>query len=142
MKVYMAKQLMNNRVTIDANFGRVNASESQATTLNTSQWVGDMNVEYKVTDDGRVRLRAFNRSNDNTLMNASSAPYTQGVGISYREEFETGRELAKRYRDYITRPNPNREKKKEQQQQQPLQPPAEPPRQAPVDSTRSAPVIQ
>lgn len=117
LKVFMTYQLINNRLTVESNFGKANATEGQ-TAEGTSQWVGDVNVEYKLTDDGRVRLRAFNRSNENTVINTAAAPYTQGAGIFYREEFETGAQLRKRLRDYLTKENPNRKKKEEEQKQQ------------------------
>jgi hypothetical protein len=43
-----------------------------------------------------LRLRAFYQSNDNTAV-TNLAPYTQGVGVFYREEFDTGAELLARY---------------------------------------------
>lgn len=88
LKVFLSTQLLNNRITIDGNVGKVNANQVTTTTGTNSQWVGDVNVEYKVTDDGKVRLRAFNRSNDNALL-TNSSPYTQGVGVFYKEEFDT-----------------------------------------------------
>lgn len=132
LKVYLATQLLNDRIIIDVAGGTVNAN--QTTTGNNTQWVGDVNVEYKVTDDGRVRLRAFNRSNDNTMLGATS-PYTQGVGIFYREEFESGAELAERYKRYLRSTNPNRGKK--QQQDTAPKPPVVPPPQTapPTDTT-------
>lgn len=108
LKLYLGTQLLNNRITIDGNVGKVNATQSTATG-NASQWVGDVNVEYKVTADGHVRVRAFNRSNDNTMMNASS-PFTQGVGVFYREDFETWEQLMDEYKQNILRENPNRKK--------------------------------
>ncbi|MCX6312529.1 MAG: translocation/assembly module TamB domain-containing protein [Bacteroidetes bacterium] len=114
LKVYLGTQLMNNRITIDGNVGKVNANQATSTTGTNGQWVGDVNVEYKVTDDGKVRLRAFNRSNDNTIATTNSA-YTQGVGVFYREEFETGKQLRKRYNGYFTS-----KKKKETEENPPV----------------------
>lgn len=98
LKVYMATQILNNRITIDGNFGVQNQQQTSNTTA--GQLVGDVNVEYKVTNDGKVRLRAFNRSNDNTLLN-TAAPFTQGVGVFYREDFDSFEELMERYSNYL-----------------------------------------
>jgi TamB, inner membrane protein subunit of TAM complex len=98
LKLYMQTAILNNRVTIDGNFGR--EEQTQLSSASSVQWVGDVNVEYKVTDDGRVRLRAFNRSNDNTLINAT-APFTQGVGVFYREDFDSFHDLMVRYKAYL-----------------------------------------
>ena len=55
-----------------------------------------MSAEYKITDDGKVRIKAFNKANENTVVNTDAA-YTQGVGVFYREEFDTIGELYRRY---------------------------------------------
>lgn len=56
-----------------------------------------MTVEYKLSESGKYRVKGFNRSNDNTEAATSGGAYTQGVGIFYREEYETLNELYKRY---------------------------------------------
>lgn len=84
VEVALSTQLFDERVTIDGNFGYQNVQNSS--TSNTSSIVGDINVEYKLTKDGRLRLKAFNRTNTVDLMDNTS-PYTQGVGIFYRKEF-------------------------------------------------------
>ncbi len=57
--------------------------------------VGEFNIEVKVTEDGTVRVRVFNRSNQYLLV-SNDVPYTQGVGLFYRREFENGSELFKK----------------------------------------------
>ncbi|MBI3511221.1 MAG: translocation/assembly module TamB domain-containing protein [Bacteroidetes bacterium] len=103
LKVYLGTQLMNNKITIDANAGKVNASQATGTAVGATQWVGDVNIEYKVTDDGKVRLRAFNRTNDANVNANANSPYTQGVGIFYKEDFDSWAELKQRYHDSIHR---------------------------------------
>ncbi len=84
LEVALRTQLFNDRLSIDGNFGVRGTSEAQ----NTSNVVGDINVEYMITDDGRFRIRAFNRTNDISFLE-DNAPYSQGVGVFYRKEFET-----------------------------------------------------
>ncbi|MGZ4098186.1 MAG: translocation/assembly module TamB domain-containing protein [Bacteroidia bacterium] len=91
----LSKQLFNNKVSIDGNFGVNNASNSQ--TNKNSSGIIDVNIEYKLTDDGRYRLKGFNRSNNITQMTTTGGPYTQGIGLFYREEFETLNQLFTRY---------------------------------------------
>jgi hypothetical protein len=86
----MSTQLFQQRLSIDGNVGVANNPAS------ASNLVGDMSVEYKVTTDGKLRLRAFTQSNDYTNL-TTIAPYTQGVGVFYREDFETFNELFKNY---------------------------------------------
>jgi hypothetical protein len=90
LEVALSTQLFDERVTIDGNFGYQNAQNNPNT--NTSGIVGDINVEVKLTNDGRLRLKAFNRTNTVDLLDNTS-PYTQGVGIFYRKEFNSLKEL-------------------------------------------------
>ena len=57
-----------------------------------SGFVGEFTAEYKISKDGRYRVRGFNRSVTNNLLQLNS-PYTQGVGLFYRKEFDTAGEL-------------------------------------------------
>ena len=88
LQVALSTQLFNDRVSIDGNFGVVGDQNSQK----TSNIVGDVNVEVKITPDGRFRIRAFNRTNDIDILEDNS-PYTQGVGVFYRKEFNSFKEL-------------------------------------------------
>lgn len=92
LDIALSKQLLNNRLSIDGNFGFNNNQ-----TTNTTGLIGDVNIEYKLTEDGRYRVKGFNRSNDNTQLTTQGGPYTQGVGVFYREEYETWAELYRRY---------------------------------------------
>jgi len=91
VEIALSTQLFDERVTIDGNFGYQNIQDNP-TTGNTSNIVGDINVEVKITKDGHLRLKAFNRTNTVDLLDNTS-PYTQGVGIFYRKEFNTLKDL-------------------------------------------------
>jgi hypothetical protein len=92
LDIALSKQLLNNRLSIDGNFGFNNNQTTSSTGL-----IGDVNLEYKLTDDGRYRVKGFNRTNDNTQYTTQGGPYTQGAGVFYREEYETWAELYRRY---------------------------------------------
>ncbi len=104
LEVALSTQLFNNRVLIDGNFGVINDQNSS----NASNIVGDVNIEVKLTEDGRYRVRAFNRSNYNSVYDINSfddiAPYTQGVGIFYRKEFNKLGELFQRKKKKKSKP--------------------------------------
>jgi hypothetical protein len=53
--------------------------------------VGDADINVKLTNNGKLQLKAYNHSNNNLIYETS--PYTQGVGISYREDFNDFGEL-------------------------------------------------
>ncbi len=88
----LSKQLFDDRLIIDGNIG-VNNNQAR----NSNNLIGDVNAEYKLTQDGKFRVRGFNRSNDNTQITTAGGAFTQGVGLFYREEFETFKQLYKRY---------------------------------------------
>ena len=88
IEIALSTQLFNDRVSIDGNFGVAGTDESKQ----TSNIVGDVNVEVKITEDGRFRVKAFNKTNSINSIEYN-APYTQGVGIFYRKEFENLRDL-------------------------------------------------
>lgn len=90
LELLLSTELFNDRVIIDGNVGV--ARDQYASNL-----VGDFTVEYKVSPDGRFRVKAFNRSNTLNLLNTIS-PYTQGIGLFYREEFDSIGELFRKYK--------------------------------------------
>ena len=70
-----------------------NVGVTDKTAANTKGFIGDFAVEYKLIKDGRLRLKAFNQTSDNTYLSNYFSPYIQGVGLSYREEFDNLGEL-------------------------------------------------
>ena len=95
VEVALSTQLFNERLTIDGNVGMAGSQGTPTpTSSGNSTLVGDFNVEYKLTDDGKLRMKAFGKANDGNFANVNS-PYTQGAGIAYRKEFDTFGELYK-----------------------------------------------
>lgn len=82
LELALSTQLFNERVTIDGNL----AMGANQPAHNTSNVIGDVNVEVKITRDGRLRIKAFNKYNNMDIARRP-APYTQGVGLFYRREF-------------------------------------------------------
>jgi len=91
LELALSTQLFNDRVSIDGNIGYITDQNTQ----NTSSLVGDVQVEVKITPDGRFRIKAFNKSNYDYFLE-DYAPYTQGVGVFYRKEFNRWGDLLKR----------------------------------------------
>ncbi|MBI4945861.1 MAG: translocation/assembly module TamB domain-containing protein [Bacteroidetes bacterium] len=85
VELALSTQLFNNKLTID---GNVANNSNTLTNQNTSAIVGDVNVNYKLTDNGNWRVKAFDKANEGDLLNLQKGPYTQGLGILYRKEFE------------------------------------------------------
>jgi hypothetical protein len=89
-KVIFGKTLMNNRLTINGSVGTY--AESQEAT----SYVGDVDIDYKITKNGKIRTKAYNRSNNDVTQSDLVSKYTQGVGVFYIEEFDTFSELVDR----------------------------------------------
>ena len=86
IELALSTQIFNDRVTINGNIGN-NANP----TSTNSQLVGDFDVNVKLIPSGKIQLKAYNRSNNNLFY--ETAPYTQGVGISFQEDYNTFEEL-------------------------------------------------
>jgi hypothetical protein len=84
LEVALSTQLFDNRVTIDGAVG-MNTYNNEAS--KTTQIIGDVNVEVNITEDGRFRVKAFNRTNTSLEGYSEYSPYTQGVGVVFRKEF-------------------------------------------------------
>lgn len=60
--------------------------------VNESAIVGNLEVKYRVNEDGTMNLRVFNRENEINYI-GEGIGYTQGLGISYEVDFDTFNEL-------------------------------------------------
>ncbi len=93
LELALSTQLFDNRVTIDGAVGMNTYNNSSQ----TQQVIGDVLVEVKITEDGRFRFKAFNRTNTGSdVLFSTYSPYTQGVGIVFRKEFNGIKDLFKR----------------------------------------------
>jgi hypothetical protein len=75
--------LFNDRLLIDGKLGSNTVQTSNSTAL-----AGEIMMEYLLTRDGAVRMKAFNRLDDRILNNADSN-YRYGVGMSITENYDT-----------------------------------------------------
>lgn len=77
----LSSSLLNNRLLLNGNFGYRDRSTSQTT------FIGDFDLEYLLSRDGSLRLKAYNHFNDASYYLKSSLT-TQGIGIMYRKDFD------------------------------------------------------
>ncbi len=87
--VALSSSLLNNRLLFNGNFGYRDKS------LNNTQFVGDFDIEYLLNRAGSLRLKAYNRYNDMNYY-VRTAETTQGVGVSFRRNFDNIGELLRR----------------------------------------------
>jgi hypothetical protein len=84
VELALSTQLFNDKMSIDGSV----ANSSNTTSQNAASVVGDINVDYKLTEDGKFRAKAFSKANEGDILNTQKGPTTQGVGLFYRIEFE------------------------------------------------------
>jgi hypothetical protein len=89
LEVALSTQILNDRVTINGNVGMANQ------TNNASNFIGDVMVDFKINKSGKLRLKGYNKTNNNLIYQES--PYTQGIGLFYREDFDHWGQLMKKY---------------------------------------------
>ena len=61
--------------------------------INDSAIVGNVEILYRVNEDGTLNLKLFNKENDINYIIGQGIGYTQGVGVSYEVDFDTFKEL-------------------------------------------------
>ena len=81
---------INERITVNGKLGVPVGG------INESAIVGNVEVQYRVNEDGTMNLRVFNRENDINYI-GEGIGYTQGVGITYEVDFNTFQELVNRF---------------------------------------------
>lgn len=94
IEVALSTQIFNNRVLLNGNLGY---GRNQ---MAASNIIGDFDVEVKLNNRGTVRAKAYTHSNNDLVYETS--PTTQGVGLSFREEFDTFGDLLRKYWAVIT----------------------------------------
>ena len=78
---------VNERITINGKVGVPFGG------INEAAVIGNLEVLYRVNEDGTLNLRFFNKENDINYI-GEGIGYTQGAGISYEVDFDTFKELA------------------------------------------------
>ncbi len=89
LDVGLSKQLFNDRLSVKIG-GNVDVSD-ETTERENAIVTGDFVLEYKLTEDGRYRLRVFRRP-DYDLLNQANATRT-GIGIMYKKSFGGAKKL-------------------------------------------------
>ena len=79
--VALSSRLLNNRLLVNGNFGYRDKNTS------TTTFVGDFDIEYLLSHNGNLRLKAYNHFNDQNYY-LREALTTQGLGVVYRREFD------------------------------------------------------
>lgn len=90
LQIGVSKQLFNDKVTIRVG-GNVELEGERAKQNNASDVAGNINIDYKLTEDGRYKLRGFRQ---NQYENPIEGEITKtGVGVVYVRNYNRLREL-------------------------------------------------
>ena len=82
----LSGRLLNDRLLINGNFGyRDNAL------TNTSSFIGDFDVRWRLTENGNTFIKAYNQTNDRYFTKATLN--TQGIGLTYQRDFDSWKAL-------------------------------------------------
>ncbi|HPE17255.1 MAG TPA: translocation/assembly module TamB domain-containing protein [Tenuifilaceae bacterium] len=92
VELALSTQLFNDRVTLNGNV-------DMGATNSSSPIAGDFNIDVKIVPSGKIRLKAFTRSNDDVIFSGNQSNYTTGAGVVYREDFNTLDELWSRFQN-------------------------------------------
>nr|WP_321356592.1 hypothetical protein [uncultured Draconibacterium sp.] len=93
IELALSTQIFNDRVTLNGNIG--NNSNQYGTNNNSSQIVGDFEMSVKLVRSGKILFKVYNRSNNNLIYD--TAPYTQGIGLSFKEEYNSIDEIIAKF---------------------------------------------
>jgi len=81
VEMLLSSQLLDNRLLFNGNFGYKNNF------IQTNAFIGEFDLEYKLTPSGEFRLKAYNHANDMYRYTMKSLT-RQGVGLMYYKDFD------------------------------------------------------
>jgi hypothetical protein len=106
----LTKKLSNDRLVInvggDVQYGRDRLVTQTAN--NNTGLVGDVEVEYMITADGKVRVKAYSRYDNTYIRLENESNLRTGIGLVYQKEFD-------RINQLFSRDKKRAERKKEQE---------------------------
>ncbi len=85
----LSGKLLDDRLLINGNFGYRDNTLTQS-----SNFIGDFDVKWRIRPNGNTYLKAYNQTNDRYFTKATIN--TQGIGISYQRDFQAWKELFKK----------------------------------------------
>ena len=85
----VSKSLFDDRLVVKVS-GNFEVEGGSSTQSSASDYIGDLALEYKLTEDGRFRITGFRQSNFDLI---SGELIETGVGLIYIKDYDTFREL-------------------------------------------------
>lgn len=88
--VATSTSLFNNRTVIESNLGY---ADDKYNSGNSTTFIGDFSIEQKLNESGTWRVKVFNVTNQYNQL-TSTTPYAQGVALIYKQDFNSGKDIA------------------------------------------------
>jgi len=88
----------NDRIIFNGNFGYRN--EGVNTSTNGSKFIGDFDLEYLLNESGKLRAKVYSHTIDRSQL--KEAKSTQGIGLIYKEDFESVSDMISYYWNALT----------------------------------------
>jgi len=105
-EVALSTQFLKDRVSLSIN-GNMNVRNSATSTGNSagSNVVGDFDLGVKLNPNGSLNLKAYSHTDERVIYNNNET--VQGVGVSYKESFDSFKELVGKYFPFFLRKTNN-----------------------------------
>lgn len=81
VEAILSGRLFDNRLLLNGQFGY----RDKATVATNTNFIGDFDIQYLLTKNGNIRLKAYSETNDRYF--TKSALTTQGIGIMLQKDF-------------------------------------------------------
>jgi hypothetical protein len=94
LQLALTKRFFNDRVSVDIGGNIDLESEYRSQEDQANNIAGDFTVEYRITEDGKVRVKVFRETDYDVLIERNRTK--TGVGIFYRREFDKVKDLFKK----------------------------------------------
>ncbi|MDR1878641.1 MAG: translocation/assembly module TamB, partial [Bacteroidales bacterium] len=78
---------LDNKLTVTTSVGILEQQDLNA----QDRFLGDITVDYKLIPDGSLRIKAFNITNQQDVLQSAasaSSKYSQGIGLSFSKDFD------------------------------------------------------
>ncbi|WP_375241286.1 translocation/assembly module TamB domain-containing protein [Polaribacter sp.] len=113
LDVAAQKQLFNERLTVRV--GSEIDIQGSSTTGEQTPLIGNVSLEYKITEDGRYRLKGFRKSEFENVIDGQTI--VSGIGLIFTQEFNEFQELWKALLGSNSDKNTSEKKPKEEESQ-------------------------
>ncbi|HEY9006740.1 MAG TPA: translocation/assembly module TamB domain-containing protein, partial [Ohtaekwangia sp.] len=91
LQLGLSKSLLNDRLVVKVS-GNVDVEGNASSQSSLTDYIGDLALEYKLTEDGRLRITGFRNSNYDMI---DGELIETGAGVIYIKDYDTLRELFK-----------------------------------------------